>query len=260
MANKEYLEKDLKKHKPKLLSPIMNTIIGILFTILMIRVTIVNKINPWYLVLIIILMLIFVSGSWYTSFFFKKKNKRLTKDFEKETELLFKAIYELKKGTYIEPTKPVLFDILEEEQNITHISFDLEKREFIPKIDQNIFINIGSSCAGLVVDYETLKVIGFQGMSPYSIWLKKRIKLPVAIPGSLKLNMTGFNKIKKLTLKILSQTDIYYDKSSGIVAMGDIKKTVLDDNIQLGENLLVSLYDNQVKCVYVKLEPNLFGK
>ena len=97
-------------------------------------------------------------------------------------------------------------------------------------------------------------------MSPYSIWLKKRIKLPVAIPGTLKLNMTGFNKIKKLTLKILSQTDIYYDKSSGIVAMGDIKKTVLDDNIQLGENLLVSLYDNQVKCVYVKLEPNLFGK
>ena len=120
MANKEYLEKDLKKHKPKLLSPIINTIIGILFTVLMIRVTIVNKINPWYLVLIIILMLIFVGGSWYTSFFFKKKNKRLTKDFEKETELLFKAIYELKKGTYIEPTKPVLFDILEEEQNITH--------------------------------------------------------------------------------------------------------------------------------------------
>ena len=40
--DKEYLEKDIKKHKPKLITPIINTILGIAFIILMIRVTIYN--------------------------------------------------------------------------------------------------------------------------------------------------------------------------------------------------------------------------
>lgn len=258
--NKEYLEKEIKKHKPKLLSPIINTILGIAFVVLMIRVTIVNNISPIYLVLVIFLMIIFISGSWYTNFFFKRKNKKLTKDFEKETELLFKAVYELKKGTYIEPTKPVLFKISEEYSNILNVTYDIEKREFIPKREHSIFINIGASCSGLVVDYETLNVVGFQGMSPYSIWMNKKIVLPDAVKGSLQLNMDGFQKVKKLTLKILSQTDIFYNSKTGYFAAGDMKKTVLDENIQIGENIIVSLYDNQIKCIYIKLQPNLFDK
>ena len=72
--NKEYLEKDIKKHKPNLFMPILNTILGIAFIILMVRVTIVNHINPWYLVLVIIIVLIFIGGSFFTSFFFKRRN------------------------------------------------------------------------------------------------------------------------------------------------------------------------------------------
>ena len=65
--NKEYLDKEISKHKPRLLSPIINTILGIAFIVLMVRVTIVNKINPFYLVLVIILMIIFIGDSWYTN-------------------------------------------------------------------------------------------------------------------------------------------------------------------------------------------------
>ena len=57
--NKEYLEKEISKHKPRLFSPIINTILGIAFIVLMVRVTVINKINPFYLVLVIILMIIF---------------------------------------------------------------------------------------------------------------------------------------------------------------------------------------------------------
>mgnify|MGYP003290197954 CR=1 FL=1 len=258
--NKEYLEKEISKHKPRLVSPIINTILGIAFIVLMVRVTVLNKINPFYLVLVIILMIIFIGGSWYTNFFFKKKNKALTKDFEKETELLFKAVYELKKGTYIEPTKPVLFNIVEKYSAIKEISYDTEKREFLPKTEHEIFINIGASCSGLVVNYDTLEITGFQGMSPYSIWQKKKVVLPDSIDGTLQLNMDGFNKVKKLTLKILNQTDIYYNPKTGYFAAGDMKKTVLDENIRIGDNLIVSLYDNQIKCIYIKLQPNLFDK
>lgn len=258
--DKEYLEKDFKKHKPKLLTPIINTILGILFIILMVRVTIYNEIHPGYLVLVIFLMLIFIGGSWYISFFFKKKNRDLTKDFEEETKLLFEAVYELKKGTYIEPKKPVKFEISDEYLDIPVVKYDLVKREFTPKKEHQIFINLGTTCAGLLVDYETLNIIGFQGMSPYSIWIKKKIILPDAVKGKIKLNMDGFNKVNKLTLKIMNQSDTFYDSKTGYLAIGDMKKTVLDENIQVGDSILISLYDNEIKCIYIKLEAKLFDK
>ncbi len=256
--NKEYLEKDIKKHKPNLFIPIFNTILGIAFIILMIRVTIYNHVNPLYLVIVIIIVLIFIGGSFFTSFFFKRKNKKLTKDFDKETELLFKAMYEIKKGTYIEPNTKVEFEILDEYQNIPKIEFDKEKRAFIPTNHFDIFINMSTSCSGLMVDYNTLHVISYEGMSPNSIWKKKHLTLPPSKQGSLKLNLHEYNKMKHLTLKILKDTDMYYDPKSGIYLIGELKRTSLDDIIQLGENLFVALYENEVKAIYVILPPKLF--
>ena len=258
--NKDYLEKDFAKHKPKLFMPVFNTLLAIAFTILMVRVTIVNNVNPVYLAIIIVLMVLFVGGSWFNSFFFRKKNQKATADFQLETELLFNAVYALKKGTYIEPKKPVKFEILEEYANNPKVSFDLKKREFTPIPQHDIFVNMGPTCCGLNFDYETLEVNGFSGMAPYSIWKSKRLTMPQAIEGSIKIDMQEFNKIRKLTLKILNQVDSYYDKKSGIFMIGDTHKTTLDENIKISENVIVSLYDNEIKAVYVQLEPNMFQK
>ena len=258
--NKDYLAKDISRHKPKLFIPIFNTIIGIIFTVFMVRVTIVNKVSVGYLILVILLMIIFVGGSWYTSFFFRRKNKKLTQDFETETKILFEAMYELKKGTYIEPKTPVKWEIKDTYQNAPLTKFDKIKRCFVPKEDFEIFINLGTNCCGLVVDGNTLEAKSFQGVSPYSLWQKKRIVLPLAKDGSIKLNMDGFQKTKKLTLKILNETDTYYNPKSGIFAVGDIHQTALDENIKIGENIIVSLYDNEIKCVYVLLDTYVLDK
>ena len=258
--NKDYLAKDIARHKPHLFMPIFNTIIGIAFLVLMIRVAMYNKIHVGYLILIIVLIIIFVGGSWYTSFFYKRKNKKLTKDFEIETKLLFEAMYELKKGTYVEPKNPVHFKVDETDELNPLVTYDLVKRCFMPKEDFKIFINCGTNCCGLLIDKDTLKAISFQGMSPYSLWQKKRISLPDTKKGSLTLVMDGYEVAKKLTLKILKETDTYYDAKSGIFAVGDLKRTVLDENIQIGENVFVSLYDEEIKCIYVQLEPKMFKK
>lgn len=258
--NKDYLEKDFAKHKPKLFMPIFNTILAIAFTILMTRVTIVNEVNPVYLAIVILLMLLFVGGSWFNSFFFKKRNQKATEDFQLETELLFNAVYKLKKGTYLEPKKPVKFEILEEYANISTVSYDLKTREFIPTPNHDIFVNLGPTCCGLNFDYDTLHVTGFSGMAPYSIWKPKRLHMPDSKEGSLKINMQDFNKIKKLTLKVLNQVDSYYDRRNGIFMIGDTHKTVLDENIKIAENVIVSLYDNEIKGIYVQLEPDMFKK
>ena len=39
-----------------------------------------------------------------------------------------------------------------------------------------------------------------------------------------------------------------------------MKKTVLDENIQIGDSILITLYDNEIKCIYIKLEAKLFDK
>lgn len=258
--NKDYLEKDFEKHQPKLFMPIMNTIIAAAAIVLMIRVAITNDVKIIWIIVFVLLMLIFAGGSWYSSFILKRQNKKATIDFQKETELLFSAVYELKKGTYIEPKTPVLFEISDIYKPIEKVSYTKISRAFQPKIEHEIFVNLGPTCAGLNIDYETLEVKGFSGCAPYSIWRNKKLHLPDAKEGSLKLRMDGFNKVKKLTLKILNQVDSYYDKKSGIFAIGEIKQTILDDNIKIGENVIVSLYENQVKCIYVILESNLLLK
>ena len=121
--NKDYLEKDFAKHQPKLFMPILNTIISVAAIVLMIKVAITNKVHIIWLVVFILLMLIFAGGSWYTSFVLKRKNKKATIDFQKETELLFNAVYELKKGTYIEPKTPVLFEINNEYKPIEKVTY-----------------------------------------------------------------------------------------------------------------------------------------
>ena len=258
--NKDYLEKDFEKHQPKLFMPIMNTLIAIGASVLMIRVAITNDVKPIWLVIFIVLMLVFAAGSWYSSFFLKRQNKKATVDFQKETELLFNAVYELKKGTYIEPKTPVIFEINNQYKPIEKVTYTKISRAFLPKQDHEIFVNLGPTCAGLNINFETLEVTGFSGCAPYSIWRNKKLRLPESKEGSLKLKMAGFNKVKKLTLKILNQVDSYYDKKSGIFAIGEIRQTVLDDNIKIGENVIVSLYENQVKCIYVILESNLLLK
>jgi len=255
--NKEYLEKDIKKHKPKLFLPIFNTIIGIAFIVLMVRVTIYNNVSVWYLILVIILVLIFIGGTWFTQFFFRMRNKNLTKDFENETDLLFKAIYELKKGTFIEPKNPVKVEITEEYANVPKVNYEKIDKCFKPKDPIDIFVNIGPSCAGLLFDYNHLNVKGFQGMSPNSIWKNKRITLPTSKKGGLKINMDDYSKMKKLTLKILNQTDLYYDSRNGIYLTGEYTKTPLDENIQIGENVIVTVFEEEIKSVYVILEPKL---
>ena len=258
--NKDYLEKDFEKHQPKIFMPIMNTIIAIAAIVLMIKVAITNEVKIVWLIIFIILMIMFAGGSWYTSFILKRQNKKATVDFQKETELLFNAVYELKKGTYIEPKTPVLFEISNIYKPIEKVTYTKISRAFLPKVEHEILVNLGPTCSGLNINYDTLEVVGFSGCAPYSIWRNKKLTLPEYKEGSLTLKMDGFNKVKKLTLKVLNQVDSYYDKKSGIFAIGDIKQTVLDDNIKIGENVIVSLYENQVKCVYVILETNLLLK
>ena len=74
--NKDYLEKDFEKHKPKLFMPIMNTIISIAAIVLMIKVSITNNVHVGWLIVFILLMVIFAGGSWYTSFILKRQNKK----------------------------------------------------------------------------------------------------------------------------------------------------------------------------------------
>ena len=196
--NNDYLEKDFAKHQPKLFMPIMNTLIAIGAIVLMIKVAITNDVHIIWLIIFILLMLIFAGGSWYSSFILKRKNKKATADFQKETELLFNAVFELKNGTYIEPKTPVLFEINREYKPIENVTYNKISRSFQPNIEHEILVNLGPTCSGLNLSNESLEVIGFSGCAPYSIWRNKKIRLPEYTKGSLKLKMDGYNKVKKL--------------------------------------------------------------
>ena len=260
MNNQETKEKERIKQKPRLFIPLFNTMVAVGFIVLMTFITIEKEIHILYLILVIVFMVIFVSGTWVNQFIFKKRNKAMTKDFEEETELLFKAIYELKKGTYIESIEPLYFDILDEYANIDKVTYNLEKRQFEPTHKIDIFLNMSTSCSGLMFDYNTLLVKSFEGMSPYSIWRKRKIILPTVHQGSLRLKMEEHNKMHKLTMKILNDQEMYYDSKQGIFLIGELNRTNDDESIQIGENVIVSLLNKEIKAVYVLIDKDLFKK
>lgn len=257
---RQFLEETYEKHKPKLLFPIFNTILGIGLSSVLVYLTIYQNLKISILILAIFLIVLFIASSWYNSYFSKKQVRKEIYNLQEETEILINTIREQKrKNIYeIDDPKKLKFSYVEaSEIELEKVTFDLKNRVFDKDISGYVEINLGVTCAGLLVNPNTKQVEGIGGMAPCSIWLKKSLKVPVAVKGQIYMDAPSYKLTNKTVFKCLRHQDTFYDKKTGWLCFGNKKTELIDDVIEIMENVYVVLREQELVAVWVNVGANL---
>lgn len=257
----DYLNSLNTKNKPRIFIPIVNSIFGVGFYIFLIVLTIQKEFKVWVLILIGFLVILFILSSWYNSYFSKKKNQKKIYNFQEEANLMFEYSKVLKqKPSYKLTGNRLSFSSKLTDDIITgSFSFDMKTRSFLPLTinDKNqVIITIGLSFAGVCVDAKTNQVKGIVGMAPCSIWVKKRLKVPMAKKGKVMVDFKEY-PTNQTIFQDLEQEDIYYDSKIGWLCFGNYRITALDEAIEIASNIYVVLRDKDLISLWVKIEPNM---
>ncbi|MBQ8292973.1 MAG: ABC transporter ATP-binding protein [Bacilli bacterium] len=259
-SEKEFLKETYDKNKPKLLFPIFNTVLGVGLAGILVYLTIYQDLKIGILIFAIFLLVLFIASSWYNSYFSKKQVRKEIYNLQEETEILINTIKNQKRKQIYEinDIHKIKFSYnLDETKELEKVSFDLKTRTFSKDIKGLVEINLGVSCAGLLVNPSTKEVVGFGGMAPCSVWLKKKLNVPASKKGNVYIDTPGYKLTDKTVFKVLRQSDAYYDKKTGWLCFGSKKTESIDDVIEVQENVYVVLRDEELISVWVKLEPNL---
>ena len=258
--DQKFLNETYEKHKPKLLFPIFNTILGLGLAGVLVYLTIVQDLKVWVMILAFLLIILFITSSWYNSYFSKRRMRKEIYNLQEETEILINAVrLQKKKQIYeIDDPRKLKFRFKKDDNlELESISFDLKKREFSTCVTGNLEINFCVACAGLLVNPETKEVVGFGGMAPCSVWLKKKLKTPVAVKGRVYVDAPGYKFSDKTVFKYLRHEDTFYDKKTGWLCFGPKKIEVIDDVIEIMENVYVVLRDEELISVWVNVGASL---
>ena len=225
MNNSNYTKENLKKNKPTIIIPIMNTIFAIILLALCIRLKVINKeaFKLVYFIGALILIVIYPVGSWYTSYFSKKNNTKRIKNYEKETNEIVSYIKRLKNYRSVEINRDKKLNVYVNygNNNITKsVEYDDEHFSFgLPKED-SVILTLGVSFAGLE----------FKG---YNIQLTDR-----------------------LIIQALKNQDTFYDKKSGWLVIGERKSTALDENVELMDKVILVVRNNEIVALWINVGPN----
>lgn len=256
----KFLNETYEKHKPKLLFPIFNTILGFGLAGILVYLTIIQNLKVWVMILAIMLIILFIASSWYNSYFSKRKMRKEIYNLQEETEILINQVREQKKKYIyeIDDVRKLKFRFeLNEELVLESISFDLKKRLFSKETKGYTEIDLCVACAGLLINPESKQVEGFGGMAPCSVWLKKNLKTPLARKGKVFVDAPGYKFTDKTIFKYLRHEDTFYDKKTGWLCFGPKKIEVIDEAIEIMENVYVVLRDEELVSVWVKVGENL---
>lgn len=255
----EALDSAFEKQKPKLVFPIFNTVFAIAFMALLIYWSTVKDLNPYILIGCIFLLTLFIAASWYNSYFSKKRARKEIYNFQEETELLLKHLQTLKNKTIHEVVIPasIVCTYKEGEYIAPTTSFNIESKTFEPTILEGIQLHLGVTCAGLMVDANSKKVLGVSGMAPCSVWLYRKLTPPTGKPAQAFIDFNGYTANKNSVFKYMKHQDVYYDQKTGWLCFGERRSTKIDDSIAIAENVIMVLREQELVSLWIKIEPNL---
>ena len=259
-SEKEFLDETFKKNKPRLFFPIFNSVIGCGLIAALIYLTIIQELDVLKLVGAIVLVILFILSSWYNSYFSKKKTQKEIYNLQEETEILINAIKEQKRNSIYEIDDARRLKFKYEENNnidLEDTKFEVKTRLFSKEIKGYTQVNLGVSCAGLLVNTDTGLVEGFGGMAPCSVWLKKKLKAPIPVKGKVYMNAPSYKLTQKTIFKYLRHEDTFYDKKTGWLCFGPKKLEVIDVAVEIAKDVYLVLRDEELISVWVKVGDNL---
>lgn len=261
MNNSNFTKENLKKNKPNIVLPIMNTVFAIILLVICIRLKVVTKeaFKLVYFIGALILIVLFPLGSWYSNYFSKKTNTKRINNYEKETKEIVAYIKRLKNYKSLELNKDKKLNVYvnyKANSCTKNVEYDEEHFSFgLPKED-SVLITLGVSFAGLEFKGYNKEFLGLCGVMPKSIWFLKHLKAPIAKKGNVRLEAVNFQLTDKLIIQTLKNQDTFYDKKSGWLVIGERKPTILDENVEIMENTILVVRNNEIVALWINIGPN----
>ena len=255
---KTRIENDKRDNKPNIVFPIISTFIaclGLVF-VLFLFFSSNGEFPVSLLIFCLVILVLFPVTSWLNSYVLRKANLKKIAVYEKETETLVKytkrytnyKAYTLFKEVNAKFTVEKTSEINEEE-----VKFDKETCSFKVPENVNNLITFGVSFAGVEVNRETGYMVGVAGMMPRSIWYPKKLKTPNAEKAKIHVEFNGQKVDQKVVIHALKQEDIYYDKKSGWLVVGERKTTIIDKAYEISKDVIIVLRDQEIMALWVKV-------
>lgn len=249
LTDDEYVEYSLKHNTPKMLFPIINTIISVALFVALIVFFVNKEINLGFLIFGIIVVILFPISSWYSSYFSKKKTTQKLNDFKKETESLVKYASTFKGYTMIE-NENLKYTITEEGYLDKKAEFNQSTCLINSGKINGTLISYGVSFVGLDINPKTKTVTNVTGMLPTSIWFDKKLNVPTAINGSVTIQN---NELKNyMVIQELTKANTYYDKRTGWVCIGN-KNPKNTKNIKIMDNVIISIQNGEITSFWINV-------
>lgn len=254
------INNDLRKNKPKIVFPIINTIIGAICIGLITWAFIVQAITLGLFIFALIIFILYPLASWFNSYFSKKMNTKRINNFQKETDMLMRYAkrYESYVAVELNSKYKVTFDVeLVESVPDIPVKFNPDTCSFGTPLNTKTLLSLGVSFAGLEIDKDTNVVGTITGMLPRSIWYRKKLHAPTYSTARLVANYEGFPVTSKTVIQALKRADTCYDNKTGWLVFGERKQTILDDAYEVSKDVVVVLREKELIALWVKLEPGL---
>ena len=258
MTEQECLDQSLRRNRPNIVFPIISTIFSLALFVGIIILFVKGDIELRFFLFGLLILILMPICSWYTNYFGRIKNQQKIHSYQDETEMLVNFAKRLKGYKTL--------DITDENKIDYEINFDnnivLDKVEFN---DEKCLLNngylsgtlvtIGISFAGLLVNAKTNYVTTVSGLLPKSIWYRKKLTVPTALKGTVKVN---HKDVANFTImKALKDEATYYDTKSGWLCIGNKKMVKNTTNVQIMDNVILVFVDNELKSLWINVGVNL---
>lgn len=260
MYNSNDTEDLMNRNKPKILFPILSSILSVILIGVATYVWIVGQMKWYYALICYVIFIMFALASWYNSYFSKKVNQKKIKNYQEETNIIVNYSKRYKEYTAIKITNNEHIYVTPEiNETFYHQKavYDEKKYSFGSHLEDKILISFGVSFAGLEVDPKKNKLIDVIGVVPKSIWIKKKLVAPIAKEANLYVNYEGFEPNTKVVIQYLKRDDFYYDKKTGWLMVGERKKTPLDEAYKIMDNVIVVIRDKEIVSLWIEIEKNI---
>lgn len=262
MGYNKDINRDMKKNRPMILPPIINTIISISIMVFITMMKINSSEFTWgQYISFMIILIFFPIVSFFNFYYSKKQKQKMLKGYEHETEEIMKYMKHRADACFKifddETKYHVQFEIIEKEREFSY-HYDDEKSSLgYPSIDSSM-ISIGIGFAGVVINKDTNEIEGLAGLLPKSIWLNKHLRTPKpTTKGTLKAVPIGLDLRPKTYLSILKTADSYYDNRTGFLQIGERKINSIDDVVELTEGVMVVLEEKNLKSIWIQVGSGL---
>ena len=125
--------------------------------------------------------------------------------------------------------------------------------DFLPNQVSDFAVIVGMlNIAFIVVGTSIAYACQIWGYHPHTIWIEKKLSLPISFEGNLVLRSDVVNEFDNVTLEEAKRWKTYYDDAIGWVCIGDDSQDKEDLAVEFATGIIAVINKQHLKSIWLK--------